>query len=65
MPVLKISQNSPQAKTHILTESHGEEIVEGFHSFVSTFIPQHGKENQAKVSQRNLTPGILSLSTKW
>lgn len=44
MPVLKISQDFPQAKSHPLTASHSEEIVEGFHSFVSAFIPQHGRE---------------------
>lgn len=35
-----------------LTASHGEEIPEGFHSFVSAFIPQHEKGNQAKASHK-------------
>lgn len=50
MPVLKTSQDFPQANTHPPTASHGEEIVKGFHSFVSAFIPQHEKGNRAKAS---------------
>ena len=39
-----------------LTASHGEEIVEGFHSFVSAFIPQHEKGNHAKASYKKIRP---------
>lgn len=42
----------PQENIPPLTASHGEQIVEGFHSFVFAFIPQHEQRNQAKASYK-------------
>lgn len=53
------SQDFPQENISPLTASHGEGILEGFHSFVSAFIPQHEKGNQAKASHKKSDSGYF------